>query len=193
MNSARAAREIVYDVLVTGGGKIVLAGSIGRPAASVGPREAALTAGSTKGSASTARSPRRWARGRGQGDQGPRPRSDLVGGSGDGAFAILAFTKGGRLDSVGPPGSPRSTSRPDRVLDIRRAGGRGRPRRRDLVTPGTPVNPVHRLRHADAAFGVRTASGFGDRRREADRDGGLIVAGRASGLRQGVPAPATTR
>jgi hypothetical protein len=55
--------EIAHDVLVTGSGKIVLAGSIGRPAASSWAlARLRPTAGSTKRSAATARSGRRWAR-----------------------------------------------------------------------------------------------------------------------------------
>lgn len=182
--------EIAYDVLATGGGKIVLAGSIGRPAASswalarLRPN-GRLDDGFSGNGKVTKKvgevSEARVIKGLGLG-------RILVGGSGDGAFAILAFTKGGRLDSAWGTGGIATfdvTADTDRVLDIRRdgagwlvAGLAGA----TSVTPGTPV--ITRFADdgtPDAAFGVRTASGFGGSPTavKLTGDGGLIVAGRA--------------
>lgn len=180
--------EIAYDVLVTGSGKIVLAGSVGRPAASSwalarlrpNGRLDQGFGGNGKvtrkvGEVGEARVIRGLGRGR-----------ILVGGSGDGAFAILAFTRGGRLDSAwGTDGIATFdvTAHSDRVLAIRKdgagwlvAGLAGA----TSVSTGTPV--ITRFLDdgtRDVAFGVRTAAGFGGSPSavKLTDDGGLIVAG----------------
>jgi uncharacterized delta-60 repeat protein len=182
--------EIAYDVLVTGSGKIVLAGSIGRPAASswalarLRPN-GRLDEGFSHNGKVTKKvgdvGEARVIKGLGLG-------RILVGGSGDGAFAVLAFTKDGRLNpawGVDGIATLDVTADTDRVLDIRRdgagwlvAGLAGA----TSTTTGTPV--ITRFAEdgtPDGAFGVRTASGFGGSPLAVKLTGdrGLIVAGRA--------------
>jgi uncharacterized delta-60 repeat protein len=183
--------EIAHDVLVTGSGKIVLAGSIGRPAAS----SWALARLRPNGRLDEAFSGNGKVRkkvgevGEARVIKGLGLGRILVGGSSDGAFAVLAFTEDGRLNPAwGGDGIAvlDITAETDRVLDIRRdgagwlvAGLAGA----TSATTGTPV--ITRFAEdgtPDAAFGVRTAFGFGASPLavKLTGDGGLIVAGRAA-------------
>jgi uncharacterized delta-60 repeat protein len=182
--------EIAYDVLVTGSGKIVLAGSIGTPVASSWAIARLRPNGRLdKGFSGNGKVTKKVG---GVGEarviKGLGLGRILVGGSSDGAFAILAFTGDGSLNPAwGGDGIAvlDVTAETDRVLDIRRdgagwlvAGLAGA----TSATTGTPV--IARFAEdgtPDAAFGVRTASGFGGSPSavKLTGDGGLIVAGRA--------------
>ena len=179
--------EIAYDALVTGSDKVVLAGSIGGPNSSswalVRLRPNGTLDEEFSGNGKVTKKvgevgEARVIKGLGLGRV-------LVGGSSDGAFALLAFAKDGGLNPAwGGDGivTYDVMPGPERVLDIRRDGEGWLVAGLAGAAPATPV--ITRFAEdgaPDAAFGVRTADGFEGTPTavKLTGDGGLIVAGRA--------------
>ena len=179
--------EIAYDALVTGSDKVVLAGSIGGADTSSWALARLRPNGTLDdGFSGNGKVTKKVGEvGEARVIKGLGLGRVLVGGSSDGAFALLAFTKHGGLNPAwGGDGivTYDVMPGPERVLDIRRDGAGWLVAGLAGASPVTPV--IIRITEdgtPDNVFGVRTADGFEGvpTAVKLTGGGGLIVAGRA--------------